>query len=381
MPKDVADKAFAALVKAAANADVIRARMEKTAIVGWLARQAGRTGLGRGVGRLFGRAPGPVPRIASPLPRTATSVPTPAVPGPRGRFGYSPENEAAAFAKATTPPPVPTPRGGPSLRSILGGTAAAGGTGAVGLGHLSNQADSTPDTHWYNPFTWSGNRPSAEDIFKRNNQQYEEMTSDLRNQIVEALGRGDVGEAERLQQQLDPGNFGGSFWRLGGLNPFARQRAGFYQGNAAGAQQRLQTDYNTEVGKAGMQPGDHEKLRMLEERLSSGAMLPSQAALLQRQMEALRQKMLSAPGTENEAAKAIRARMEGAGMRLSGRPAGALSSGTTGTWATGAGRRPATSGLVHGYALNPFDFRRDDPRVNHPWEASMLGPRSEPMGF
>lgn len=243
------------------------------------------------------------------------------------------------------PGPLPAPRigtappGGMNIgrKLALGGGAAAGtaGLGTVGYGHLQDDAANTPG-RTVNPLTWFGDRPSREDIFQRNNNTFNSMSADLNSQMEAARASGDLNKFEELQRQLDSGDFGGggrggdwwnplswnspAKWRLGGLNPFAQQNANYYQRNALNQQSAMQGEYAGEMAKSGPQPGDQQKLEAIKQRMASGSLLPAQATALQKQLQMLESRMRTVPGTENDAAKAIRERMLGAGMRLAEGP-------------------------------------------------------------
>jgi hypothetical protein len=90
-----------------------------------------------------------------------------------------------------------------------------------------------------------------------------------------------------------------------------------------------------------------------------------------------------APGTEDDAAKGIRERMAASGMRHRGWKPPAPAPGAPGAppaspspspmaGGPGMGRRPG----VQGWAVDPYDFRRQDP-----WEAVIGGPKNSPMQF
>lgn len=301
-------------------------------------------------------------------------------------------------ARPPTPPPprVPPPPapGGMGLgkKLAIGGGLAAGGTAgtgaaAVGYGHLQDHAANSPEWN-ANPLTWGrSSHPSREDIFRRNNATYESMSGDLNNQIVEAMGRGDHAKADSLKQQLESGEFGGggrggdwynpmswnspTKWRMGGLNPFATQNASYYRDNALSQQDALQGEYNRELGNSGMQPGDKAQIDAIKQRMASGRILPSQAAALEKQLAVLEQRMSAEPGAENDAAKQIRERMLGSGMRVNG----AKPTGTTGLPGGGdnyynfpkrPGAKPPAPTMN-----NPYDFRRD-PFIG-PWEETLAG--------
>jgi hypothetical protein len=330
---------------------------------------AGGRGLGKGLGRAsVGSLPGPLasPVTAESAPSVTSLLAKSAVDFDAVRANM--EKTAGGFGKAVMglgKSMFTAPQAGGAGRGLsLGRMARTAGLGAgavAGYGHAADHAANSPESHWYNPLTWTGDHPSHEQVFQQNNAKYTEQAGGMNQQIDEALGSGDHAKAQSLQQQMDSGDFGGSFWRLGGLNPFAEQRAGVYQRRALGSQNKLQGDYNTELGKSGPQPGDSERMRMLEERLTRGDMLPTQADALTRQRDALRTRMGTAPGTENPAAKTIRDRMTASGMRFAGpKPAGGGAPSPAGGpshW--GSLARPASPGVIQGWAINPYDHRSD----------------------
>ena len=227
-------------------------------------------------------------------------------------------------------------------KKLMMGTGAVGAAGAAGapvIGHLQDNAANTPGTT-LNPFTWSlsGNRPSREDIFSRNNSEFTAMHDRQARAIQDAHARGDTDAANALQAQLDSGNYGGGErggdwydptswnsplkWRMGGLNPFATQNASYYRDNALRMQRMNQSDLNSELAKSGPQPGDAQRLEAIRNQMQSGDLLPAQATAMQAEIARLEKSLQGRPGMPNDRTEAIRKRMLGAGMRVapSGEP-------------------------------------------------------------
>lgn len=259
--------------------------------------------------------------------------------------------------------------------------------GSAAYGHAREHADNTvgsrwfnPLTYggkWYNPFSWGEDPSEAEkhtkqlDIFKRQNADFnaqaEGLKADYGARIQQALSRGDHGAAQQLQQEMlakmQSGNFGGSFWSLGGLNPFAQQRASLSRHRALTAQGGVQGAYNAEMGRVGPQPGDVERLQALQERLQAGDVMPYEAKMLEEQIGALKQKVEATPGTESPYAQQLRERMQGTGMRFSpyapqapAPPVAPVKPTPTATPAGHLGQRPGSSHYYNPY-LNAYDFR------------------------
>jgi hypothetical protein len=262
-------------------------------------------------------------------------------------------------------------------RAFSGGrlarTAGGVGAGAAGLQHMQNNADNTQGMN-LNPLTWTrgsvgrsvgfGGGPSAEDIYRRNMTAQRGMTGDLQKQIDASLAGGKFDEWKDLNSRLQSGNYGGSFLRMGGLNPWAESHASHYQGNALEAQKGLQNQYDETMGASGPQSGDAEMMSAISQRLKSSDLLPDQASALQKQMQTLQGRLSGGGGVETPQAAEIRKRMEGAGMRFApAKPPGAAVQPYAGF---SLGSRPAGGGLSNGSVYLPGDYR---PRGY--WEAVM----------
>lgn len=257
-------------------------------------------------------------------------------------------------------------------RGIMGRNAAVAGAGLGGLagyGHMQDHAQNyTASSSTYsNPLTWFGSSPSHEDAFKQNYGKYQEQTGDLQNQIDSALAGGDHAKAEELGNQMRTGDYGGSFWRMGGLNPFATQRAGYHRDQAMKQQQAVQGQYNTEMGKVGPGPGDQERLARLERAAQNPNMLPNQYEAVSKQLTALRQKMQGTPGVENPQASAIRQRMQEAGMRQMP----FKSPGNPALMAGGAGTAAMSQAQAQGFGATQTDPRRRAQQSYDTWERTI----------
>jgi len=244
------------------------------------------------------------------------------------------------------------------------GVGAAGVGGAMAHQNLSERAFYEGKSG-FNPYTWGQDAPSHEELFQRNQNRFNEMAQPLVDQQEAARGKNDMGEYNRLQEQLERGNFGGTF-RFG----FGQSNASRFMGNAQGAQKARQGEYNKEMAAVGPQAGDDQLLQSLRQRLSSGNLLPVQAASLQKQMEHVQKRMSQTPGTETAAATAIAQKMRGAGMRhtpyeVPGGSPSPFPMPAAGHWQLGG--RPMNPGFVQGWNLNPNDHRQS-PDINSVWE-------------
>lgn len=345
------------LVKAAADANNIQARMQEKQAKAQLAK-----GFGKGVDYLrgmFGRTP-PVTRAPSPLP--APMRPTPVAPAPvsgtNGAFGFNPKAQQANVKATLAQPPAPRPS---RLPQMALGTLGAAGAGTVGVGHASENSQQTVGRSLTNPLTWF-NPNTEEDVFKNNMNRWNEQAQPIKDEMAALRGKDDKKWLE-LNQKLQSGDFGGGM-RLGGLNPFASQKAKVYQEGAGKIQSGMQDRYNTEMGKVGPQSGDDEMLRQIDEQLGGGRLLPGQAEALEHQKALLRKRREATPGEESPEALAIKQRMEAAGMRLTPfkttvRPQ------AYGSWNTGA--RPG-AGNAQGFAKSKYDMRPQQ-KPRDPWEA------------
>jgi hypothetical protein len=255
--------------------------------------------------------------------------------------------------------------------AVLGG----GGVATLGGGHMYNAAQNQTGRDWYNPFTW-GSRPSEEDIFKRNSEEYDRASAELRGEMDTALAAGDMSKYNGLNERMQRGDFQESTgwnplnWRFGGLNPFSSATPGAtLQQRMLDQQKALQGKYNAEMGKSGPQAGDAELVKALQERMASPDLLPQQAAAMQKQLDAVRARMKQAPGVQNDAATQIRQRMESAGMRFTpfggARPAAAPAApGPQPYTGWNLGGRPRMPGYMTGAAMMPGDFRP----YQQPWD-------------
>lgn len=171
-------------------------------------------------------------------------------------------------------------------------TAAIGAGGAVGGGHMYNQAQNTVG-RTANPFTWV-NPQSHQDVFQRNLDQYNTMAGGQHKAIADAYGSGNFAKADQLQEQLQSGEFGGRNNvfspnpRLWGLNPFS-------QGPAANP-----------LGQAlDIQGGDQGRLDRLQQYMQThGASMPPAARQqLDAQMGQLRKRLaVKLPGGQAQPA-------------------------------------------------------------------------------
>ncbi len=376
----------AQLVKAAADRG-LAVRLEKAAgLPPWLNPM----NLVRGAGRAVGRSPA-VPRRMSPLPTAGragvpaagpagafgysrpaelaaarkAATPVAPAPGPAGAFGYTPPPAAAGAAKAAPHAAPPASRGpGRSVGGRLAGLAAGGGLGTFGVGHLNNDAQDTVGRS-INPLTWFGQPNTEEDVFRRNMGKFDEQSQGIKGEMDAALAANDMGKFNELSGKFQSGNFGGSRFGMGGLNPFASRTGGAYQQKALAQQKALQGKFDSEVGKGGPQPGDSELAAQLEARLASSDLLPQHEAAMKKHLEMLRKRMSATPGATTPEAEAIKARMLSSGMRWSGgkppAPTPSPSGSPTGNYHLGS--RPMFGGRAQGFVNNPHDYR-DVPQPN-----------------
>lgn len=333
--------------------------------------------IGRGLSKLFGRS-GAAAKPATPfrdvtwdrLAKTAPARPT----GNPNWGNLVPPTPAAA---------APAAAAGSGRFVLKPGRAIASAAGLTWLGkNRYDAAQDSPDFNFLNPFTY-GERPTEEQIFQRHMKDFNSKADNyrpdgtifsgvrnmfgisqaapIRTQITEALGRGDVEKAQALQAELDSGDFGGGP-RLMGLNPFASRGGGYNRDTALAMQARRQDKYDTEMKKVGPVEGGEQALDAMRKRLATENLLPGQASELERQMEALQQRMSTTPGTETDPAAAIKEKMLGAGMRHRAFQGPKRPRPTAGGWQLG--RRPqGVNTALH----NPNDFR------GSPWEAAIQG--------
>lgn len=332
------------------------------AVSAYLAKQAG---IGGFLGGLGGKALGGLGRAV-----------TRPGPGP-GAFAVSRQAMRGGVPHSLiSGATLPVPR-----QFSLGRTAAtAGGLGVGGAGagltaaHANDAADNTVGMSM-NPLTWGrgslgrslgmSGGPSEEDVYRQNQSGYTDAAKGIRGDMDSALAAGDHEKWQGLNAKFMSGDFGAATganplnWRMGGLNPFAAQKGRVYQDRMLGAQQGLQSKYDTEMTKAGPRPGDQEMMSHLQDRLTRGDLLPEQANAMQSQLEALRKRLGQAPGTESDAAAAIKSRMTGAGMRFTphrmpGSPGAATAQPYAGWNLAG---RPQLPGYMTGQQMMPADHR------------------------
>ncbi len=320
----------AALLVKAAQDKAVSGRMEKNARA-WLARQGAKV-FGGGAAKM--PAPHmptpPPPAAAAPGRRSVSEAYDAAMASPKVRGPYTPPATPAGPAPTPipgrgvyAPPPAPTMPGGapgapppaPGMSFgrkaglTLGGGAGVGGAGAVGYGHIQN---------------YRQNSGPEENVFQHNMGQFDEQSKGIKGDMDAALASGDTQKFNALQEKFQKGDFGGSPFSLGGLNPFASRTGAHYQQNALAAQKGLQGKYNAAMAKSGPQAGDAELAQQLQQRMQSGDILPQHAQMMQKQLDQVKARMAQKPGTSNPEADAIKARMEGAKMRwMPGTPPGA----------------------------------------------------------
>lgn len=346
----------AQLVKAASD-KALKARMEKQGRA-WAGRQL--SGLVRnipGLNRAY-TTKGPMTGLMSPK-GVAHAMPERAGLADRAvRMGFKPMYGPRQFSG-----------------SRLAGVTAGAGATAVGGGHLWNDSQNTVGRS-LNPITWF-NPQSEEDVFGRNMEQYKGQANGMKDQILAARANGDNAGAEKLQAQYDSGNFGGSRWSLGGLNPFVSSNAGDYRKRATGIQAGIQGKYNSEMEKVGPRPGDDALVKSLEERLGRGDLLGPDEEIVRSQLAAVKGRMAAKPGTESPEAAAIRTRMQGIpGMRFT--PWKAPGGATTpaggapyGNWHLGS--RPRVPGGAQGFVMNPGDYRGPSTSPDNYWGPATAG--------
>lgn len=349
----------AALLVKAARDRAVASRMEKEAFLGAILRGAGAAG--RSVRNLFGRTP-PTPVRPSPLPTVPGRVPVApatAPSGAAGAFGFSPKAQARTVDRAL-PAPAPAPRGfgAQAVRTggILTGLAGVGGAGAVGAGHLHNDAQNTVGRS-VNPLTWFGQPNTEEDVFRNNQAGYDAARSGIQGEMDAALTAGDHPKYEQLNDRFLRGDFGGSPWALGGLNPFASRTGAQHQRHMSAAQSALQAKYQGELGKSGPRPGDQQLMQAIERRMQDPGLLPAQAQAMERQLAALRTRLGQPTGQENDAARQIRVRMQLAGMRAPTAPGAAPAGGPPGGVPWNLSGQPAVPSYLRSLIAQPQDFR------------------------
>lgn len=294
----------------------------------------------------------------------------------------------------------------PGRTAATAGAVAATPVAAGVYSHLDQNAANT-EGMGANPLTWGRNAagrrmglpqgPSKDSIYAGNQHGMDDVfnRSSLKGEIEAAQASGDSAKFIELMKRKQTGDFdvdhGWSMdkimdgkmpdvnplnYRMGGLNPWAHTSAKTSRGRMDAAQSGLQGEYDSALRKAGPQPEDAANMQQLQAMMAEAN--PADLPMYQQQMEALKARMGRAPGTEDDASKGIRERMTAAGMRhkawkppaAPGAPASPSPSPMAG--GPGMGRRPG----VQGWAVDPYDFRRQDP-----WEAVIGGPKNSPMQF
>lgn len=229
-------------------------------------------------------------------------------------------------------------------RSLMS-TAALGGAGAVGYGHLANNASATEGTSW-NPLTWGGGQ-TRQQMFDRNLQQVNSLQTDANKNIDEGyLHQNDPGfggwmhrmthsSPEDIQTQLDNQSYtgGGGFGpSLGGLNPFAAKPM----------------SSSADLARS-IQSGDTSRLDAMQTRMRQrGAQMnPAVRSQMESQMSEMRGR--------------INTSIPGGGGGGGGNNGG----GQTGNWQN----HMQVSPQQLGYYLNPHDYRNNpQSSANIPWE-------------
>lgn len=257
------------------------------------------------------------------------------------------------------------------------GLMGAGAGGVVG-GHMYENAQDQTGVG-LNPMTWGrgsigrsmgmSGGPSPEDIFKRHQAGYDEARHGIQSEMDGAVN--DPEKFKQLNERFQQGDFKADTgwnpmnWSMGGLNPFGKQTGVGHQGHMLEQQKALQGQYNTEAGKSGPQAGDQDMQKYLEERMQSPDLLPAQHQAMQKQLDAMKSRMSQAPGTPNDAASAIKHRMESSGMRFNPlRPQGGGQQGPKPSGGWNLGGRPRMPGYMTGAAMMPGDFRP----YQQPWD-------------
>lgn len=285
--------------------------------------------------------------VFRPQPGAATSA---------AAAGAAPAAGAAGAAGAA-PAGAAAARQGMSLKSKLGIGAGLGLGGVVTGGHLYEQHKYDPEEHIYNPFDQINGKADKYDIFALNRDKYNQMAAPLIQQQTEALAAGDTAKAHEIQMKLDKGDFGRGY-RAMGLNPFFGGPTGqTVLGNMQKAKGMAQGDYEGAVGRYSAQPGDPASVKMIEDRLARGDLLPQQAEGLRRQLAVLRQRMSRPAGSEDDAARAIKARMRQYQMIEEAQQAPQPHQGPPRGVGYPAGLAPPGWGIGQGYNVGINDYR------------------------
>mgnify|MGYP005852290499 CR=1 FL=1 len=215
----------------------------------------------------------------------------------------------------------------------IGGAAAAGTFGGM---HMYENAQMTEGRSW-NPFTWY-NPNSRQQVHENAFNRWKSLDNDINARIDDALLRGDLTKADALQQRLDSGSYRTGGPGLFGLNPFASRSMQGYgdiirdlysldQAQDQRIRQRMQQRNMTLDVDNGQDPLNTQ-LRSIRDRMSQARQIPGiSSATLQPPI-----------------------------------PIGKTRPTFPGHWQ--AGPRPGYPGQVYGYALNPYDFRRNPDSYN-----------------
>jgi hypothetical protein len=293
-----------------------------------------------------GKSPGQQPGFPAPLTGAAPA-------GPATAAGAAPAAAAAPSVAA---------RQGMGWKAKLGlGAgigAGVGGAGAVTGGHLYEQHEYDPESHRYNPFDVFGSKPDKYDMFTKNKDRYNQLAAPLIQEQTEALAAGDTAKAHAIQLKLDQGDFGRGYRALG-LNPFVGGPTGQTAlKNMQQARGMAQGDYEGAVGRHSTQPGDAASVKMINERLARGDLLPQQAAGLRRQLEFLKQRMTRPAGTEDDQAKMIKSKMLQFGMTDQPQPQQQQQGPPAGVGYP-RGMAPPGWGVEQGFNVGINDYRAD----------------------
>lgn len=379
MGNGIPANAVALLRKAAADAD-LRDRMEKSA----KARLAG--GLfGAGVGAATGGVEGAGIGAAAGLAGGKRMFSRPA-----GLSTAPPHAMTRAFSGART------------AATVGGATAGAAGLAGTHTA-LNRNADNTHGMS-SNPYTWGRNKggqklglnqgPSREQVFERNQQGLDDVfnRSGLKAEMDAASASGDHKKLFELTKRQAAGDFdvdhgwstdrlmAGKIgdinplsYRLGGLNPWAHDKAQTSMGRMGAQQKGLQGEYDAKMRQVGPQPGDAELMQQLQEQLNSDDLLPHQHAAYAKQMEMIKTRMGGKPGEESPDAAAIRQRMTGVGMRHRGWKPPAAPGAAPAPAAPQSGVRNLSARRgVQGWAPDMYDFRHR-PKIDQPDSTFQFG--------
>jgi hypothetical protein len=161
------------------------------------------------------------------------------------------------------------------------------GTGAAGLGMLGTAYGGMQGYRAYNESGGLGAPPDKDpntpawrehytNALRNHTQALQGMSGEIQTKMDEAIRTNNRPEIDKLQRQMDAGNYGASGWEGSWFNPFRTAPASAHQRRAQQALQAIQGQYRNLEQRGRVQPGDLETLQNLRRQRDSGILLPHQ---------------------------------------------------------------------------------------------------------